>query len=147
MTIRLKTVKSEDAAKVYAAFSSRKDIFPHIRKDYVERMCAKGSVVRHKSVYIIFDRYQRRVNLGDTHALKGNFILHQIINTEQGNGLASKVFDAWTDTLDSDLFLTVRANNKPARRFYKHKGFKKVGDISWAKGTLPGIVYRLKASE
>lgn len=144
MTIKLENVKVQNAHEVYKDFSSRKDIFPHIRKDYVERMCAQGSVIRCKGVSIIFYQYKRRVSLGNTYASKGNYILHQIINTGQGNGMASRVFDAWISTLDSDLFLTVRANNMSARRFYKRKGFQKVGDISWAKGTVPGIVYRLK---
>ena len=144
MKIKLTRATVKHASKVYAAFASRKDFFPHIRKDYVQRMCAKGSVVFCQSVYIIFDQYKRKVRLGDTFAPRGSYILHQIVNTEEGNGCAAVVFDAWVNSLpgDCDLFLTVRADNKRARWFYKCKGFTKVGNISWSGGKLPGIVYR-----
>ncbi len=141
--MKLTTATEKDLDLVYSSFASRKDLFPHIRKDYVARQILKGTVVFYKSVFIIYDRYSRKVKLGTFEAQKDNYILHQIVNTNQGNGLASKVFDAWVKTLDNNLVLTVRRSNKPARRFYKHKGMKNVGDISWSGGTLEGKVYYL----
>lgn len=143
MTIKLTVAKPEHLDKVYNAFASRKDLFPHIRKDYVGRQIEKGVVVFAKGVYIIFDEYKRRQKLGTTYAERGDIILHQIVNTEQGNGMASKVWDAWSDKFvaDKNLVLTVRASNESARRFYALKGMSVSGNISWSGGDLPGVVY------
>jgi hypothetical protein len=121
--LKLSVATIADLDKVYSAFASRKDLFPHIRKDYVERQIKKGVVVFHKSVFIIFDEYKRRQKLGTTYAERGDIILHQIVNTEQGNGLASKVWDAWVKQFvaQTNLVLTVRASNDTARKFYERR--------------------------
>jgi hypothetical protein len=144
--LKLSVATIADLDKVYSAFASRKDLFPHIRKDYVERQIKKGVVVFHKSVFIIFDEYKRRQKLGTTYAERGDIILHQIVNTEQGNGLASKVWDAWVKQFvaQTNLVLTVRASNDTARKFYERKGMKVAGDIAWSGGELPGTVYYME---
>jgi len=45
-----------------------------------------------------------------------------------------------------DVYLTVRADNKVARSFYRYKGFEEAGQIAWARGTVPGMVYRKRFS-
>lgn len=143
MGIRLKVAKESELTQIYKAFSSRPDLFPHIRKNYIADQIEKGSVVHAKGVYIIFDKYKRKQQLGTATAFKGNYILHQIVNTTQGNGIASQVFDAWLKLIDNNIYLTVRSANLEAIRFYKHKGMERVGDIDWSGGNLKGSVYRL----
>ncbi len=138
----LKCVKPKHLDGIYAAFYSRRDIFPHIRKDYIERNIAAQNVMAANGVVIIFSKYTRKVKLGEFYAAKGDFILHEILNTSQGNGKAGQVFADWIKfTKDANIVLTVRKDNKPARAFYKKFGFRVVSDISWSKGTLKGKVY------
>ena len=134
---------TNDASRTYAAFSSRKDIFPHVRADYVKRQLESGSVYESGGVFIIAGKYKKNVNLQGTIIPKGAMMLHQIVNTGLGNGSASKVFDEWAQAVGADIYLSVRANNDIARRFYEHKEFKVIGDLAWKGGEMPGKIYRL----
>jgi hypothetical protein len=40
-----------------------------------------------------------------------------------------------------DLYLTVRAENTVACRFYERHDMGVVGRVAWSGGTLPGLVY------
>lgn len=98
---------------------------------------------------ITFNRYKVKVTLGTVTIPKGSYIIHQIVNAKQGNGCASRVIDRLCDVVardNEDVYLTVRADNKIARSFYRHKGFEEAGEITWANGTLPGMIYRKRLS-
>jgi RimJ/RimL family protein N-acetyltransferase len=44
--------------------------------------------------------------------------------------------------MNTDVWLTVRAENPRARAFYEKNGMLKVSDTSWSDGTIPGVVYK-----
>lgn len=129
-----------DASNIIPIFNLYRDIFPHIRKDYIERNLSKGNVIYENDVVIIYNKYKKKTRLGNVFALSGNFILHQIV-TKYRDGRATQIFKKFLNELDDKLFLTVRSSNTKAINFYERNGMKCVGDIAWKNNTLPGKVF------
>lgn len=128
-----------DAREVYSLMTSRKDIFPHIRFDYVQRACRNGRCVYDSGVVIIWQRYKRTVQLGDVRIPAGSVMLHQILSTQPK--AAGRVFRAFQTEAQADIYLSVRESNVWARAFYERMGMSCIGRISWMDGTLPGVIY------
>ena len=146
-TIRLAEIS--ELMGIVQIFQSWRTIFPHVRQDYIKRKIVAGECVYQEGVVVTFNKYKRKVRLGTVTIPKGSYIIHQIVNAKQGNGCASRVIDRLCDVVardNEDVYLTVRADNKLARSFYRHKGFEEAGEIIWANGTLPGMVYRKRLS-
>jgi len=142
---QLRLARLSELKEIIQIFQARKSIFPHIRQDYIKRMILAKKCVYQDGVVVTFHRYKVKARLGSVSTSKGSYIIHQIVNAEQGNGSASRVMGQLFRLIaaqNEDVYLTVRADNKLARRFYEHKGFKKAGDIAWSGGTLPGVVYK-----
>jgi len=128
--------------EVYSIFRQYPDIFPHTRFDYIERKIKSTNCIYDSGVVITFTKYKRTVKLGDCKAQKDDVIIHQIANSKLGNGSASTVLKKFIDAMDTNIWLTVRANNNRACMFYGKMGFNEVGYISWKNGTLDGKVYK-----
>lgn len=142
---QLRLAELAELKEIIQIFQARKSIFPHVRQDYIKRKILANQCVYQDGVVITFNPYKVKVTLGSVNIRKGSYIIHQIVNAEQGNGSGSRVLDQLCRLIgaqNEDVYLTVRADNKLARTFYEHKGFKKAGDITWSRGTIPGIVYR-----
>jgi hypothetical protein len=129
---------------IYQHFRARREWFPHIRKDYLERMIAAGNVIFQDGVIIIYKHYQRRNQIGTskTSAEKGDVMLHQILNIRPGSGRAHKVLRAFFKMMCAPVWLTVRKSNSHAIKFYLKNGMKKVGTTAWMSGSMPGVVFR-----
>ena len=138
-----------DAKAIYALFRQRKDVFPHIRFDYIQRACAEHRCIYERGVVLTYQQYKRTVRLGDVLARKGDYILHQILSTRE-RGAAEDVFRRfWSEiVLPHSLLLTVRNTNIVAHGFYKRVGMVPIGNIEWSeKGNpLPGTVFLLAAT-
>lgn len=142
----LKHATSKQSKQIYSHFRDNKDWFPHIRKDYIERMIRSGNVIFHDGVIIIYKRYQRRNFIGTVKAPaeKGDVMLHQILNTKPGSGKAGAVLQRFFKEVKSPVWLTVRTANKHAISFYGRNKMKKVGTTSWLGGKMPGVVFRFQ---
>ena len=137
----------EQYKEIYAEFYKRRDVFPHIRADYIQRTVESGHCVWEKGVIITYQQYKKDVKLGNVTIPKGSVMLHQILNTQQFSGAGREIFDKFfTDvvtSLQGDLYLSVRADNKIARSFYKKVGMIQVGEVHWQMQgqALPGVIY------
>jgi RimJ/RimL family protein N-acetyltransferase len=129
--------------EIYNHFYNCREWFPHIRKDYVERNILANKVIYDKGIIIIFNQYQRRQKIGTVEAQRGDHILHQILNSDRDSGTnyASAVLQQFCVECSSDVYLSVRADNIRATKFYSKNGFKLVGTTSWMNGSLPGLVF------
>jgi len=130
-------------------FQSWRTVFPHVRQDYIKRKILASECVYQEGVVITFNRYKVKVTLGTVTIPKGSYIIHQIVNAKQGNGCASRVLDRLCDVVardSEDVYLTVREDNTLARAFYRYKRFEEAGEITWANGALPGMIYRKPTS-
>ena len=141
----VKHASEKDYDKVNMIFQPyKKDYFPHLRKDYLQRMIKNGNVVLDKDVVITYNQYKRKTSMSEgAIAQKGDYVLHQIASKKH-NGSASDVLQRFFKLVNARVFLTVRSSNMIAKKFYEKNGMKLVGHTSWSKGTLLGDVYLLE---
>jgi hypothetical protein len=130
--------------QIYQHFRDQREWFPHIRKDYLERMIAANNVIFQDGVIIIYKQYQRRNQIGNAKiaAEKGDVMLHQILNTKPRSGRAHKVLKTFFKMMNAPVWLTVRKSNTHAIKFYLKNGMKKIGTTAWMGGSMPGVVFR-----
>jgi hypothetical protein len=142
----MRLAKLSELKTIYSLFASHREIFPHVRQDYLRRRIENKQCINEDGVVITFGRYRKRTRVGDLDIPSTAIMLHQIINREQSNGAGGRVFDRFFEEIvmpsGGDLYLTVRAENTVARSFYERHGMKIVGKVAWSGGTIPGFVYR-----
>jgi len=137
----MKLACSKDFEKVKKIFYKHKQWFPHVRTDYMKRMIDKQQIIYEDCVIITFHHCKRQQKIGDVNLRKGDTVLHQIASEYPGDGNARSIMRAFFEWCPRDVYLSVRSDNLTACGFYDSIGMKKVGKTSWAKGTLPGLVY------
>tara|TARA_Y100001936_G_scaffold241518_1_gene277482 strand:- start:462 stop:893 length:432 start_codon:yes stop_codon:yes gene_type:complete len=137
----LNHAKDSDFDTVWNIFKNNKKYFPHIRTDYLKRNIARGQVVLDQDVIIVYNIYKRKQRLNDDIlAQPGDCILHQIV-AKNRNGSAKEVLNRFFKHINTRVFLSVRSENDIAKKFYEKNGMLKIGNTSWAKGTIPGDIY------
>ena len=136
--------KTTDYDAIANAFKVNRKLFPHIRTDYINSMIRSCKCAYDDGIIIMFTVYKRNNMIGDVQAPKGSCTLKQILNTQIGNGNAQIALDKFLTFASRDVYLSVRADNIRAIRFYEKNNFVKVGSITWKKGTIPGYVYHWK---
>jgi hypothetical protein len=157
-TLRMQNVQTKDALMavrlaqlnelkaVYTLFASRRDIFPHVRQDALKRRIEAGQCIFEDGVAITFQQYKKVAHVGELSIPAKSTMLHQLINGGQFNGAGGRMFDRFFDEVvvpsGGNLYLSVRAANEVACRFYERHGMRVAGKVAWSGGTLPGLVYR-----
>ena len=136
-----------DLPTVYKLFRERKNVFPHIRKDYLERMITADKCIYEEEAIIIYNIYKVATHIGfNTRTTSGDCNLKQIIGI-QGGGKTSKFLNQFFDYLNNlpnysgKLYLSVRSDNKRAKKFYERNGMHKIDNTDWSNGTILGDIY------
>ena len=75
----------------------------------------------------------------------GDVKLNQLVNKNQGNGMAKSISFFFEKVSKNDIYLDVRLDNKKAIRFYKKMALKKVGNTKF--GDLKGIIMKKSKSK
>lgn len=130
--------------EVWNIFQNNKEWFPHVRTSHVRNRLSWGQVILQDGVVITQQQYKRNGKIGkdsDVNVKKGDYIIHQIINSNPKNGNAKKVIEEYFDHVNQNVYLTVRSENIVANRFYEKVGMTKVGYINWSKGKMKGNVW------
>ena len=130
-----------DFEKIKSIFYKHKTWFPHVRTDYMMRMINKQQLILEDGILITFHHAKRRQKIGDVQLEKGDTVLHQIASDSPGSGNAQSILNNFFDYCPKDVFLSVRADNLTANKFYVKMNMNLIGSTSWAKGTIPGNVY------
>lgn len=142
----MRLAKASELKSIYKLFSSRKDVFPHIRRDALKRRIEAGQCIFEDGVAITFQTYRKRTRVGEVDIPAKSVMLHQIISSAQFSGAGGRVFDRFFDEVvvpsGGDLYLSVRSKNEIACRFYERHGMTVVGNVAWSGGTIPGAIYR-----
>lgn len=134
----------ENFDEVWNIFQNNKEWFPHVRTSHVRNRLSWGQVILQDGVVITQQQYKRNGKIGkdsDVDVKKGDYIIHQIINSNPSNGNAKKVIEEYFDHVNQNVYLTVRSENIVANRFYEKVGMTKVGYINWSKGKMKGNVW------
>ena len=134
---------TSQAKEIYKIFDQYKDIFPHIRYDYLQRKIESSTCIYHDNVVITYTIYKRKTKLGTCYTHKGDVIIHQIVNAEPSNGKSKEVLKNFLDhTVEGKIvWLSVRSDNDRACSFYEKMKFTKMGTIDWMGGLLEGHVF------
>ena len=135
----------KDFEEIWAIFEQNKEWFPHVRTSHVENRLNWGQVILQDGIVITQQQYKRNGKIGkdtDVDVKKGDYIIHQIINSNPSNGNAKKVIKEYFDYVNQNVYLTVRSENIPANKFYEKVGMEKVGYINWSKGKMKGNVWK-----
>tara|TARA_B100000963_G_scaffold306405_1_gene281060 strand:- start:1617 stop:2057 length:441 start_codon:yes stop_codon:yes gene_type:complete len=133
-----------DFDEVWNIFQENKKWFPHVRTSHVRNRLNWGQVILQDGVVITQQEYKKNGKIGkdsDVSVKKGDYIIHQIINSNPKNGNAKKVIEEYFDYVNQNVYLTVRSENIPANKFYEKVGMTNVGYINWSKGKMPGNVW------
>ena len=133
-----------DFDEVWNIFQENKKWFPHVRTSHVKNRLNWGQVILQDGVVITQQEYKKNGKIGkdsDVSVKKGDYIIHQIINSNPKNGNAKKVIEEYFDHVNQNVYLTVRSENIPANKFYEKVGMTNVGYINWSKGKMPGNVW------
>ena len=135
----------KDFEEVWAVFEQNKEWFPHVRKSHVRNRLEWGQVIIQDNVLITQQRYKRTGPIGrdtDVTTNIGDYIIHQIVAKNKGTGEAVKVIKEYFDHVYGNVYLTVRAENVPANKFYQKIGMERVGYINWSNGKMKGNVWK-----
>jgi len=135
----------EDFDEVWKVFQDNKEWFPHVWNTKVKKRLINNELIFQDGIVITYSKSKRNGKIGrdtDVSITKGDYIIHQIINSKQGNGNAEKVIKEYFDHVNQNVYLTVRSENITANKFYEKVGMSMVGNISWSKGTMSGNVWK-----
>lgn len=135
----------DDFDEVWKIFQDNKEWFPHVWNTKVKKRLVNNELIFQDGVVITHSKSKRNGKIGrdtDVSITKGDYIIHQIINSKQGNGNAEKVIKEYFDHVNQNVYLTVRSKNITANKFYEKIGMSMVGNISWSKGTMSGNVWK-----
>jgi len=131
--------------EVWNIFQNNKEWFPHVWNTKVKKRLINNELIFQDGVVITYSKSRRNGKIGrdtDVSITKGDYIIHQIINSKQGNGNAEKVIKEYFDHVNQNVYLTVRSENITANKFYEKVGMSMVGNISWSRGTMSGNVWK-----
>ena len=130
-----------DFEKIKEVFYKHRNWFPHVRTDYMKRMIDRSQLIWEDGIIITFHHAKRKQKIGDVQIEKYDTVLHQIANSEPGNGNAKVILNQFFEWCPQTVYLSVRADNLTACKFYDSIDMKLVGKTSWSKGTIPGKIY------
>jgi len=118
-----------------------------VRQDKLRRRIEAHQCIWQDGVVITYQQYRKRTAVGTVQVPAGAIMLHQILNSRQFNGAGGAVFRQFVDEIvkpsGGDLYLSVRKENMVACRFYERQGMQVAGTVTWSRGSIPGLVYRL----
>lgn len=133
----LKTIK--DGFKQY-----RKDgKFTYVRHDYIVRSIQNGDVWINDGMVGFIHQLTRGGRLGTYKSSAGEWNIHQILSLDRNNNIFPFLFlRSFTRDVvkNGRIFGAVHDTNKVSLDFHYAFGFKKVGTVSWANGSVTGTV-------
>jgi len=137
--------KSKKIKEIVKIFQQYPDIFPRgyfrFLSGTLEKHDRNGTLIYKNGVVLTYTKYKKRLNKYKKYKIQvGDVKLNQLVNKNQGNGKAKKIFlDFMKKHSNSNLLLDVLVDNKRAIRFYKKNGFKKIADTKFGE-KMKGIV-------
>jgi hypothetical protein len=145
MMFKMNKATMNDLNEVWSIFAPYlKSYFPHIRRSHIEHEIKRGNVIFDNDVVIVYNQYKRKQQIGTKIAQKNDVVIKQIVSKTQGSGTAFEVSQRFIKSVNANIWLKVRSDNLRARSFYEKLDMKKVEDISWAEGKIPGVIYFLE---
>ena len=122
------------------------DIFPggyfRFLKSKIHKKIEKNEIIFKDGVVLTWTKYKRKTKLTPSMSIiKGEIKINQLVNQNQGNGLAKKIFVDFIRDNPTTLYLDVKSDNERAIEFYKKNNFKPIGEKIFGKN-IKGIVMK-----
>ena len=141
--------KSKKVKEIVKIFQQYPNIFPRgyfrFLTGTLDKHEKNGTLIYRNGVVLTYTKYKVSVNKYKFKIKPGDIKINQLVNKNQGNGKAKKLFMSFMKKhKKTNLILDVRSNNKKAIRFYRKNGFKKVDETSFGK-SMKGIIMVRKA--
>jgi len=133
--------RKKDFEKVYNVFKQHRKWFPHVRTDHLKIQIERKQIILEDGVVIVFHHAKRKQKIGDVQIERGDTVLHQIASDSPGSGNAQSILNSFFEYCPGNVFLSVRADNLTANKFYVKMNMNLIGKTNWSKGTIPGNVY------
>lgn len=137
----------DTAKEIMKLCQQYKDVFPHIRYDYIQRNINNTILAIDNDIlvgFIIYHIYSKTSSGLGIVTRKGDIQLSQIAVSKQGSGVANNLFKqlenfSFANNINR-IVLSVRSENTRARRFYENVGMEEAGKKMWAL-SIPGTIY------
>ena len=89
----------------------------------------KNELIYLDGVVLTWTKYKRKTKISPTITiLKDEIKINQLVNKNQGNGIAKKIFQDFLNKHKTTFYLDVKKDNKRAIDFYKKNNFDIVGE-------------------
>jgi hypothetical protein len=134
----------DELKPIEAAFKAYPKVFPFIRRDFLQREIAEGRILREHGVIAIVKQMKRAGRCGTWRYSAGVWQMPELVKEPEARGIMILWFfqNLLRDYVqDNILFGSVRDDNTQSVCWHKAMGYKRVGDIMWSNGTLPGGVW------
>lgn len=134
----------DNLKEIHKAMQAHEEL-KHVRQDRLKKRIEANQCVYQDGVAITFQQYKKSTWNGEVLVPAGSIVIHQIVNSKQGNGKGSVIFERFVEEIvkpsGGNLYLSVRKENAVACSFYERHGMEVVGKVDWSGGMLPGLVY------
>ena len=123
------------------------DVFPggyyRFLKGRLNDKILKNELIYKNGVVLTWTKYKRKTKISPTISiLKDEIKINQLVNKDQGNGMARKIFKDFLNKHKTTFYLDVKKDNKRAIDFYKKNNFTRVGEKLFGITKIPGIIMR-----
>lgn len=103
----------------------------------------KKELIYLDGVVLTWTKYKRKTKISPTVSiLKDEIKINQLVNKNQGNGMAKKIFQDFLNKHKTTFYLDVKKDNKRAIDFYKKNNFVVVGEKTFGLMKIPGLVMK-----
>jgi len=146
MDIKTNT-KIINVEEIINIFKQYPNIFPggyfRFLKGRLFKKIEKNEIIYENGVVLTWTKYKRKTKMClDISILKGEIKINQLVNKNQGNGMAKTIFQTFLNLNPKTIFyLDVKSDNIRAINFYKKNGFQKVGEKTFGKD-IQGIIMK-----
>lgn len=147
MQLSLDIENKIDIQELINIFKLYPEVFPggyfRFLKGRLYNKIDKNELIYKNGVVLTWTKYKRKTKISPTISiLKGEIKVNQLVNKNQGNGMAKKIFKDFLNKHKTTFYLDVKKDNIRAIDFYKKNNFAIVGEKLFGKSKIPGIIMR-----
>lgn len=103
----------------------------------------KNELIYKDGVVLTWTKYKRKTKITPTISiLKDEIKINQLVNKNQGNGLAKNIFQDFLNKHKTTFYLDVKKDNRRAIDFYKKNNFVIVGEKTFGTSKIAGVIMK-----
>lgn len=141
---QLRVATLDDLPEILAGLKQyhKEGEFQYVRQDYLKRTIEAGELWRTDGALGVFHQLKRGSRLGNYKTSAGEWTINQLMSFDRKNPIA--IISFWRQVIkkigNGRIVGTIHKYNQKSLDFHLNLGFKIVGEIAWAKGTIEGFV-------